>query len=382
MAGQRTVILGGGFGGITAALELRRGLDAEHSITLVDRRGEFFMGLRKLWAMTGETTIAEGSRPLDRLATEGVDVRRATVQRIDAAARRIDLDDGSLDFDFLVIALGAESRPDLVPGFSDAVFNLYDPNEIERLAAAVQAFTSGRVHVAILGVPYKCPPAPYEAAMLLNDLFVTRGVRQAVSIAASTPQPMSLPVAGAAACAQVEGLLAERNISFTANRKLVRLEGTTVVSDETSMDADLLIGVPPHRPPALVKEAGLEMRGEWIAVDTATMRTSVEGIYAVGDVTEVPLANGMALPKAGVMAEGQAKVAAAAIIAAITGQPGPQPFDGRGYCWIEAGREQAAIVQGNFLATPGPDVQVVPPSAEGYQQKLDFERSRLNAWFR
>jgi sulfide:quinone oxidoreductase len=218
--------------------------------------------------------------------------------------------------------------------------------------------------------------------MLLDDYFRRRGFRADVSIETSTPQPMSLPVVGAAGCAQVEGLLAEREIGFTPSRKVVRIEGTTVVTEAGPVPAEVLIGVPPHRPPAVIRESGLTLRGDWIAVDTKSMRASADGVFAVGDVTEVPLANGMPLPKAGVLAEAEGKVAAATIIAEINGRPAPAGFDGRGYCFVETGGEQAAMVQGDFLASPAPSVRILGPSASGYQEKLSFESSRLSAWFR
>lgn len=381
MAGKEIVILGGGFGGVTAALELRRGLGPEHSVTLVDRGGTFVMGLRKLWVLVGRGTFAQGARSLNALAAHGVQVRTAAVAAIDIRTRAVRTDGGAVSFDYLIVALGAEPRPDLIPGFSDAAFNLFDAREVERLAQRLRNFSRGRVHVAVAGVPYKCPPAPYEAAMLLDDYFRRRGLREEVEITTSTPQPMSLPVVGAAGCAQVEGLLGGKRIGFAANRKVLKLDGRTLVADGATVPADLLIVVPPHRPPQVVRESGLALRGEWIAVDTASMRTSVDGVFAVGDVTEVPLANGMALPKAGVFAESQAAVAAGGIIAELAGRPAPPAFDGRGYCFIETGGEQAAMVQGAFLATPAPEVQVAPPSPSAFQQKVEFERTRLARWF-
>jgi len=125
----------------------------------------------------------------------------------------------------------------------------------------------------------------------------------------------------------------------------------------------------------------LTLRGEWLAVDSATLRTSVEGIFAVGDVVEIPTANAMALPKAGIFAEAQARVAASQIISDILRRPAPAVFDGRGYCFIEIGGGQATMVQGDFLAAPAPAVQVAPPSAQIYQQKVAFEQTRLSTWF-
>jgi len=379
---KTVVILGGGFGGITAAVELSRGLRGEAEVTLVDRDPVFMMGLRKLWMVTGRGTRQDGERPLAALAAHGVAVRQATVRSIDTRRRAVHTDAGVLPFDYLIVALGADPRPDLVPGFSEAAYNLYDAGDAERLGRRIRDLRGGRIVISILGVPYKCPPAPYEAAMLLDDLFRQRGTRREVELQTFTPQPMSLPVVGAANCAQVEGLLAAKGIAFTPNRKVARVEGAALVFDDGArVEADVLIGVPPHRPPDVVRESGLAMRGEWIAVDPMTLRTSVEGVFAVGDVTEIPLANALALPKAGLFAESQAKVAAGAIIAEVRRTPAPAPFDGYGHCFIETGGGMATMVEGHFLASPGPALRIAPPSPQAYQQKVEFEQQRLRSWF-
>jgi len=381
MAGARIVILGGGFGGITAAVELRNALSGAHVITLVDRRPTFMMGLRKLWVLDGRGTIGDGTRPLSALSAKGISLHQGTVTHIDPASRTVATDAGTLTYDYLVIALGAEPRPDLVPGFSNAVFNLYDAADVERLALRVKSFTAGRVVIGILGVPYKCPPAPYEAALLLHDLFEQRGLRRAIQMAAFTPQPMSLPVVGAAGCAQVEGRLAASAIAFMPGRKIDRLESSAAITEKGTIEADLFIAVPPHRPPAVIKSSGLQMTGEWLFADPVTMRTSDPRVYAVGDVIEIPLANKMPLPKAGVFAESQAKVAASHIAAEIGGGHSSVTFDGRGFCFIEIGKGQAAKVQGHFTAPNGPQVEVTPPSETALKEKIAFERTRLDAWF-
>ncbi|MDQ7819779.1 MAG: FAD/NAD(P)-binding oxidoreductase [Armatimonadota bacterium] len=379
--GRRIVILGGGFGGVTAALSLRGALGSEHTITLVDRRGEFMMGLRTLWVLVGRATRQEGTRPLTALSARGVDVRRTTVRGIDLRTRTVATDEAPLPFDYLVVALGADPRPDLIAGWSPAACNLYDAEDVERIVPRIRGLREGRVHVAVLGVPYKCPPAPYEAALLLDDLFRRRGLRDGVEIQTSTVQPMSLPAAGPAACAQVEGQLSRQGIGFAPNRRPVRLEGTTVVYDSGRAEADVLLAVPPHRPPAVVADSGLALRGEWVQVDPGTLRTSADGVFAVGDVVDIPLPTGLSLPKAGVFAEAQARVVAGQIVAEITGARPPAPFDGYGYCFIEMGGERAAMVRGTFYASPAPRLEVAPPSAEAYRQKVEFERERLARWF-
>lgn len=379
---MKIVILGGGFGGITAALELSHAVGPEHNIVLIERAPVFMMGLRKLWMVTGSGTRRDGERQLAALRASAVEVRQATVQVIDLPGRNVRTEAGRLPFDYLIVALGAEPRPDLVPGFSPAAYNLYGVADAERLGQRIREFRGGRIVIAILGVPYKCPPAPYEAAMMLDDMFRRRGTRGDVQIHVYTPQPMSLPVVGPQNCAQVEGLLAAKGIAFTPNRKVARLDGSTLVfEDGARVEADVLIGVPPHRPPAVVRESGLQMRGEWVAVDPATLRTSASGVFAVGDVNEIPLANGMPLPKAGLFAESQAKVVVGQIIADLRKAPAAASFDGVGYCFIETGGGLATMVQGHFLAAPAPAITVAAPSAQALQQKIEFERSRLRDWF-
>ncbi len=380
-AGTPMVILGGGFGGITAAIELRRALPQEHRVILIDSRETFMMGLRKQWLLTGADTRAGGERSLAALRGKGIDVRRATVSAIDLERRAVRADAEWIAFDHLVVALGAEPRPDLVPGFSRSAFNMYDADDVERLHARLSELRKGRVAIGIFGLPFKCPPAPYEAAMLLDQWFRGRGIRSAIDLRVFTPQPMTLPVAGKEASAIVQRLLEERDIALSLGKQASRIEGTDVVFDQETMAADVLIVVPPHRPPAVVKDSGLATAGDWIGVDARTMSTPHSGVWAVGDVTQIAMANGAPFPKAGVFAEAQGRAAAAAIVAQVTGSPPVTSFDGKGYCFVETGDGKASAIVGEFLTSPAPKVDVLPPTEDNYRKKVAFERERLAAWF-
>lgn len=380
-AGKATMILGGGFGGITAALELRRALPHQHQVMLIERHETFMMGLRKQWLLTGAAKRGDGERPLAALRGKGIEVRRATVNAIDPARRVVRTDKEEIAFDHLVVALGAEPRPDLVPGFSAASFNMYDAEDVERLHARLSELRKGRIAIGIFGLPFKCPPAPYEAAMLLDHWFRQRGIRSEIDLRVFTPQPMTLPVAGKEASTVLQRLLEERDIVLSLGRKASRIEGSNVVFDQETMTADVLIVVPPHRPPAVIRESGLATAGEWIGVDARTMSTSQPRVWAVGDVAQIAMANGGPFPKAGVFAEGQGRAAAAAIVADVTGSPPAARFDGKGYCFVETGDGKASAIVGDFLASPAPKVEVSPPSEDDYRKKIAFERVRLAAWF-
>ncbi|MDR5709450.1 MAG: FAD/NAD(P)-binding oxidoreductase [Armatimonadota bacterium] len=373
------VILGAGFGGLSAIRELVPAVRAGHRVVLVDRKDRFFMGLRKLWVLSGRGGYEEGSRPLENVRRHGATWVQADLVEIEVDRRRVRTTGGELPYDFLIVALGAELRPDLVPGFEHAI-NLYDAAEVERHAPEVIRFSGGRLVVGIFGAPYKCPPAPYEAAMLLEDRFRRLGVRDRVELVAFTPQPASLPVVGPAGCATLEGWLAERGIRFLPGRRAQRVEPGQVAFDGEALPFDLLLAVPPHRPPRVVAESGLAPDGAWIRPDPKTLRTSFEGVYAVGDVTEILLPNGMPLPKAGVFAEAQGRVAARWILHHLGLGPEPEGFDGFGYCFIEVGGGRAAKVVGRFLEQPAPVVEIAPPEERTLAEKEAFERERLEAW--
>jgi len=379
---KRTLILGAGFGGLAVATELRRLLNDEHDIVLIDRREHFLAGLRKLWAIFGLGTLEEGQRRRETLTERGIPFLRRDVREIEPARRRVVTDEETFDGDYLVVALGAESRPDLVPGLAEHAHDLYDRDAIPVLAETLTRFDGGRIAIVIAGGPYKCPPAPYECAMLLDEHLRDRGLRERTEITVSTFQPILLPNAGKEGSAWLGDQLSSRGIGFHTGRKVERLEeGRVVFADAEPLQGDVLIGVPPHRPPAVVRESGLTGDGNWIAVDPATLRTAHERVFAIGDVTQIKLANGLPLPKAGLFAELEGTHVAAAIAADCGVGAPPADFEGRGYCFIEMGKSAATRVDGNFFARPEPEIRVQGVSEAYAAEKRRFETERLERWF-
>jgi sulfide:quinone oxidoreductase len=378
---SRTLILGGGFGGLSVATELRPLLGDDHEVVLVDRAERFAMGLRKLWELVGHATVAEGSRPRASLRARGIDVVRSEIRAIDPDARAADTDAGRLDGDHLAIALGAVSRPDLVPGLAEHGHDVWSFAGVPSAASALGRFGGGRIVVLIAGAPYPCPPAPFECAMHLHDHLRARGILQRSQIEVSTVQPMLMPNAGREGSEWMAARLAERGIAWRVASPVERVEEGRVVLAEGALEFDLLIAVPPHRAPPVVSESGLTGEGGWVAVDAGTLETGRPGVFAIGDVTRIRLANGLPLPKAGVIAERQGERVAVAIAAQVRGGPEPPPFPGTGRCFVEMGPEVAAIVDGEFYATPEPRILLHEPDAAHAREKRLFESERLERWF-
>ncbi len=377
----RLLILGAGFGGLAAATTLRQRAGEGVDLLLVDAASAFMMGLRKLWLLDGRGTRAEGTRDRRALVARGIPYRQGRVEVIDPAGRWVTVDGDRLPYNYLIVALGAEPRLDLIPEGVSGAFNLYAADDAEALGRRLAGFERGRIVIAIAGLPYKCPPAPYEAAFIIDAFLRRTRRRDAVAIEVLTPQPMSLPVAGPAACAQVEGTMAARQIRFRPKVQVARAEaGRVVLADGSVVEADLVIVVPAHRPPGVVRASGLTGGGEWVRPDPGTLATGAEGVYAIGDVAEIPMPNGQLLPKAGVFAARQGEVVGenlAALLAA--GEPAAR-FDGAGYCFIEVGAGEASMVDGRFFADP-PDIRVVDPAPEHLAAKEAFEREHLLRWF-
>ena len=376
---KRVLILGGGFGGIAAARRLKQKLDERDEVILVDRRDHFMVGFRKTWALTGLSPLEAGQRPLDSLTSLGIRVMQDAVTKIDPAARTAWMGDQRISADALVIALGAELAPETVPGFQEYAYNVYDPQDIPRAAQALKEFQGGRLLIGVFGIPYKCPPAPYEMALLIRESLAARAVQADIEV--FTPQPVSMPLLGQAGCDIIESRLADNGIAFLPNRKATSVESGEVIFPNERRKFDLLFGVPPHRPPAVIRESGLVGESGWVAVNARTLETPFPGVYAVGDVVQIAMANGKPLPKAGVFAEGMGEAVADRIAATLAGQEPEAVFHGEGGCYLEVGAGQAMMVKGHFMAVPDPEIELTEASPHLLEEKRSFESKRLQLWF-
>jgi sulfide:quinone oxidoreductase len=372
------VVLGGGFGGLEAVNRMRRSLGTEHKITLVDKKDKFYMGLTKLWIVVGERTEAQCYTDMKLITKKGISYLNDEVTRIDTKSKTVTTTTSKLPYDFLIIALGANPSPQLVKGFGNG-FNLYDITQGQKTHKLLEKMERGVISVIVAKPPYKCPPAPYEAAFIIDAFLRKQGRRENFSIGIFTPEPQPLALLGKTVGNWIRHLLEEKGINYHPNTKLNEIEEKSAVFDVGEFPSDLTF-VPPHVVSSVVKSSGLA-EGDWIEVDRRNLKTKFDRVYAIGDCVGVKLTNEMLLPKAGVLAEAEAQVVASDISAELTGSA-KQEFNGKGYCFIEVGDAKATTLEADFFAEPNP-VATTPanPSEEFRKGKIEFERERIARWF-
>jgi len=377
MNSKTILILGGGVGGIVTANSLRKTLPPEHRIIVIEKNAEYLFTPSLLWVMVGWRRPKQITKSLHRLVDSGIEIVQAEVQVIDPKTQMVITNNGNFAYDYLVIALGASLAPDTFPGFSEAALSPYDLDGAVELWASLQSFSGGRVAVLVSSTPYKCPAAPYETALLIDDYFRKRGIREICDIEVYTPELLPMGVAGPAMGKAVVGMLESKGIQFNPQLKPLELDPVRRELHFTNHEAipfDLLAGVPPHIPTRAVKESPLANESGWIPVNKETLQTNHENVYAIGDITAITLANGKPLPKAGVFSEGQAHTVARRISEEIQGKVSQIEFDGLGFCWIETGSGSAGFASGDFYAEPDPIVPLPQSGRMWHWGKILFEK--------
>jgi sulfide:quinone oxidoreductase len=372
----RVLVLGAGFGGLELSTRLAEDLGDDVQVTLIDKSDAFVFGFSKLDVMFGRRSLDDVRLPYRDTAKPGVEFRQETVTSIDAARKRVVTDKGTHDTDILVIALGADLDLDATPGLVECGHEFYSPEGAAELRDILANFDHGNIVIAVLGGFFKCPPAPYETAFMLHDLLTRRGVREACTITLVTTMGKPIPISDEVSSA-ILSLCDERGIEYSHAAWVDRLDPNGRVAwlrDGRSLPFDLLLAIPVHRAPKVVVESGLTDDG-WIAVNPATLATKFPDVYAVGDITSAPV------PRAGVIAEGEASTVADVLVASIKGGPQPAPFAGEITCYMEMGDQTIGKVNANFLSGPAPTALFTPPSLEGAAEKRQFAATRRQRWF-
>lgn len=383
MKNKKILILGGGIGGLVAADKLRQHLPDQHRIIIVEKNDHHAFAPSFLWLMTGDRKHEKITRKINQLVRPGIEVIHAEASRIDLADRRVETGIKTLSYDYLIIALGAELAPETIPGLAEAAHTFYTLEGAKRLQDTLKSFTGGTLAIVISALPYKCPGAPHEASMLIDDLFRRRGLRDKVDLHIFTPEPQPMPVGGPQLGEAVKQMLNAKGVNFHPLHKLTAVNPQAhelLFDGKEPIRYDLLVAIPPHRGPHLIREAGLVNESGWVPVDRSTLSTRHENVYAIGDVSAVPIPGRwkpdvpLMLPKAGVFAHAHAEVVAQRIAADITGSAVRETFHGDGYCMLEAGGGEAGFAFGNFFAEPSPKVQLKEAGRIWHLGKVLFEQ--------
>jgi sulfide:quinone oxidoreductase len=375
---RRVLVLGAGFGGLELATRLSETVADAVDVILLDRNDSFYFGFSKLEVMLGRESAEAVQLPYGDIAKEGVEFRQETVVGIDPVARRVATDAGTYDADFLVVAMGADYDLAATPGFEEGGHEYYTLAGAERLRDALAGFDGGNVLVSVLGQPFKCPPAPFEGAFLLDEHFTGQGIRDAVQMSMLFPMQRPVPVTGEVSQMFRDGL-ASRGIEELPQHLVKSIDPATrearLATGET-LPYDLFVGIPVHTAPDPLPASGLAVDG-WVPVDQANLRTPFPHVYALGDVCSGP----RTVPKAGIFAESAALVVAADIAAEISGEEPPAPYEASGVCYAEFGDGLVSKVEVNFLLGDGPAARRHDPSREYGAEKAEFGATRRARWF-
>jgi sulfide:quinone oxidoreductase len=371
---MRVLVLGAGFGGLEfSTLLSEAAVDVE--VTLIDKSDAFVFGYSKLDLMFGQTTAEAIRLPYREFVKPGVRFRQETITSIDPAAKRVTTTAGSYDADVLVIALGADYDVGATPGLAEGGNEFYSVAGANRVRELLPKITKGRILVGICGSPYKCPPAPSEAVLLLHDYLTERGVRNNCEIAFASPLATPVPPSPETSQALLEAF-AERGIPYFGDRDVVSLDverKVATLEDGTEIDYDVFLGVPKHHAPQVVRESGLTEDG-YIPVNPKTLETRFADVYAFGDCAK------QGTPKAGNFAEGAARAVATALIAKLRGGAAV-PHTGTGTCYIEFGGGRIGRVDVDFFSHDSPTGTYFPPSTELRAGKEAFGATRRARWF-
>jgi sulfide:quinone oxidoreductase len=373
---KHVVILGAGFGGLELATRLSDSLAEDVRVTLIDQSDSFSFGFAKLDVLLGRKTAADVMLPYRDISKEGVEFRQERVASIDPVLRRVTTGGGSYDADVLAVALGADYDFEATPGFEEGGSEYYSVAGAERLRDVLPSFDSGTILIGILGHPFKCPPAPFEGALLLHDHLVERGIRAGAEIRVIGPMAAPVPITKELSKSILDAL-GERGIEYVPRQRVVELDPRSKrarLESGDSVSYDLFVGIPVHRVPAAVESSGLAVDG-WVPVDPTNLATRFPDVYALGDVAALPMA------KAGVFAETAAAVVADDIAARLRGEELQQHYEGAGSCYIEFGGGMVGKVEANFLGGPAPTARLVGPSQDLAREKEVFASTRRARWF-
>ena len=374
------VILGGGFGGLSTANELRNSLSSSQvKITVIDKKDWFMVGFAKLWIINGTRTFENSIGSLNELSKKEIIFIKDEILRIDLQNKNVKTQSQNIQYDYLIISMGAVLAPEKIPGLVENGLSLYDHNNLLEIRDRLKNMKSGRIAISIMGMPYKCPPAPFEASLLIDSMLRKHGIRDSIQIDFYSPAPITLPAAGPEVSKQILELVNSEKIAFHNSCKIKSVESKKLIFENSKADFDLLLAIPPHIAPKVIYDSGLAQEPGFISIDR-DCKTSFENVFAIGDVTNLTVTETMAVPKAGIFAEEEGITVAKNIISKIQSKEESALFDGKGGCFIESGRDTASIIEVDMFSNSKPSTNLTESTADNLSKKVEFEKERLAKW--
>lgn len=388
MNSKNILILGGGIGGIVIANQLRKKIRKEYNLILIDKNEKHVFYPSLLWLLFGQRSEEDIQKDFSCLKNKGIEFVQGEIEEISVDKNTTKVNGKNIDYKYLVISLGAQLNKNPIKTLTNS-YDFYSLEGIRQIKNILSGFSRGRVTILIAGLPFKCPAAPYELAFLLDSFFRENGKREKIDLTIYTPETLPMPTAGPDIGNMLKDLLIKRKIGFYPEHKFLSGVGRQKIIFENKKDTeyDLLLYVPLHTSPEVVKNAGLTNETGWIPVQAATLKTKHENVFAIGDIAGIKLPGQyrpdkpLSLPKAGVFAHSQAKIVAESITAELNNKSLNRGFTGNGSCFLEMGDGIAGFATGNFYALPYPQVKIYKPSKLWHIAKILFEKWWLWKWF-
>lgn len=377
---KRLVILGAGTAGTMVANKLRPELDRnEWEIVIVDQDETHYYQPGFLFIPFGIYEPGDVIKPKRQFIPEGVELIVSEIDKVEAEQNRVRLvrDGRVLPYDYLVIATGTHPRPEETPGLtSDAwhktIHDFYTFEGAVRLGDKLVDWEGGRLVVAIMEYPFKCPVAPLEFLFLADWYFHEKGMRDKVELTLVTPLPgaFTKPLAEK----MLSQMLIDKQINIISefNTEMVDAKGNLLVSyAEETVPYDLLVTVPVNMGADFVGRSGLGDELNHVPVDKHTfVSRDYANIFALGDAAQLPTS------KAGSVAHFEVEIFVENFLNNIQGLPMTAAFDGHANCFIESGFGKGILIDFNYDVQPLPGKYPLP--VVGPFSLL--EESQVNHW--
>jgi sulfite dehydrogenase len=380
----RVVVIGGGYGGTTAARYLRLWSGGSIEVVLVEREAEFVSCPVSNLIIGGSRTLADITRTYAGLADRGVRLVRDEATRIDVDKKRVLLGRGDdLAYDRLIVSPAVDLMFGEIEGYdTDARMTALTAwkagPETAALRRQLEAMPDGGVFlIAVPRAPFRCPPGPYERACQAAFYFRRAKPRSKVLVLDANEDLVSKPALFKAAWND----LYKGTIEYRNNTEVRAIDARTrsVKTDFDTIQGDVLNVLPPMRAAGIARNAGLTTGGtHWCGVDWLSMESLAhKGIHVLGDAT----LSAPAMPKSGHMANSHAKVAAAAIIELMSGrQPNPRPVIAN-TCYSYVDDKEAIHVASVHRYEPAQKTMVVVPGASGVSAaRSELEGIYASGW--